>query len=66
MTNKIEVTEQPDLLRYEWEDMIIENNGGILIKIVNYTRDIYLTISQAKELAEILPEFIKKIEEEKQ
>jgi len=65
MKPKIKRTKQPDILRYEWEDMSIENNGGILIKLVINTIVSYLTLPQAKELAEVLPKFLEEMERTK-
>lgn len=69
MTNKIEINliHLPFYVKYVSKPKPIvlvtlakRNTGGIV-----FSRGISLTFSQAKELSEILPEFIKKIEEEK-
>lgn len=75
MTNKIKVIDNPKTVKYISEDLYIRaeavKNADVLINknisriLISGRYGVVLTIPQAKELARVLPEFIKKIEENK-
>lgn len=67
MTNKIKTIEHRKTFVFRGDEIILssQESGGRCIELTTGLRRVYMDMNQAKELAEILPEFIKKIEEEK-